>query len=125
MKLFTDANQSRVFAFDADGSQDDYIPAGLVPITAEQANVIRAALLEPQPVLIVSPFQAKAALLVAGLLATVEAAIAQADPLAQLAWSEAVEFRRDSPTVASMATTLGLTEQQLDDLFTAASQVTA
>lgn len=74
--------------------------------------------------LAVSPFQAKAALLNAGLLASVEAAIAQASPVAQLAWTDAVEFRRDSATVATMAQALGLSSSAVDDLFRYAAGVT-
>ena len=81
----------------------------------------------PAPVIpqVVSRFQAKAALLAAGLLDDVEAAMAQASPVAQLAWSEAIEFRRDSTTVAAMASQLSLTDENLDDLFVAAAQITA
>lgn len=74
---------------------------------------------------VVSRFQAKAALLNAGLLPAVVAAMAQASPVAQLAWADAVEFRRDSPTVAGMAATLNLTGAQLDALFIAAAQIEA
>ena len=73
----------------------------------------------------VSRFQARAALLGAGLLASIEAAIAQADPVAQLAWSDAQEFRRDSPTVLAISAGLGLTDEQLDELFRTASTITA
>lgn len=74
---------------------------------------------------VVSPFQAKAALLAAGLLDDVEAAIVQAPDLVRLAWSEAVEFRRGSPSVVAMAQGLGWTEQQLDALFVAAAEIEA
>jgi hypothetical protein len=74
---------------------------------------------------VVSRFQAKAALAGAGLLASVEAALADADPLAQLAWAEAIEFRRQSPTILGLAAALGLTETQVDDLFHAAAQIEA
>ena len=73
----------------------------------------------------VTPFQAKAAILQAGLLPAVEAALATASPIAQLAWSDATEFTRDSPTIAALAAQLGLTDAQVDDLFIAASQVFA
>lgn len=73
----------------------------------------------------VTPFQAKAAILQAGLLPAVEAALAAASPIAQLAWSDATEFTRDSPTIAALAAQLGLTDAQVDDLFIAASQVFA
>jgi hypothetical protein len=76
---------------------------------------------------IVSRFQAKAALLSAGLLDQVEAMMADpATPaVTKLAWAEAVEFNRQSPTVLAMASALSLTDQQLDDLFTAAAAISA
>lgn len=72
----------------------------------------------------VTRYQAKAALMHAGLLDTVEQAIASANnPLVTLAWDEA-NFDRMSPLIAEMKAVVGLTEEQLDDLFRAASQVT-
>ena len=73
----------------------------------------------------ISPFQAKAALLQAGLLAQVEALIAQSDDLTKLAWAEAQEFRRDSPLLNQLASALGLTARQVDDLFRAARRIRA
>ena len=75
--------------------------------------------------MIVSRFQAKAALLQAGLLDAVNAALAEADPVAQLAWAEAVEFRRTSPTIVALGAAIGLTDEQLDDLFRAAAEIEA
>lgn len=74
---------------------------------------------------VVSRFQAKAALLQAGLLNQVETFIngPATDPLAKLAWAEAVEFYRQSPTILSMAAALSLTPQQLDELFTQAASI--
>lgn len=72
-----------------------------------------------------SRFQARAALHVAGLLAQVEAAVAAADPLVQIAWADAVEFYRDSPTIAALQGAVGLTDEQVDDLFRSAAQITA
>lgn len=78
---------------------------------------------------IVSRFQAKAALLNAGLLSQVEAIIAHpaTDAMTKLAWAEAIEFNRQSPTVLGLAAALTppLTSQQLDDLFIAAAQINA
>lgn len=73
----------------------------------------------------ISRFQARAALMDAGLLADVELAIAGASPIVQLAWAEATEWRRDSPTMAEIGSLLGLTSEQIDDLFRAAAQITA
>lgn len=76
---------------------------------------------------VVTRFQARAALHLAGLLTTVEALMTdpQTDMLARLAWQDAQEFRRQSPTVLSMAAALGLTDAQLDALFTTAAGVEA
>lgn len=81
---------------------------------------------QPVPPL-VSKFKAKAALLNAGHLATVEAIMANpATPeLMRLAWTEAQEFRRDSPTVAAMAAALDLTDEDVDNLFVYAEGVSA
>ena len=76
----------------------------------------------PAPLPPVTRLQAKAALLQAGKLAQVEAVIAASDALTQLAWAEAAEFRRDSPTIAALASGV-LTEAELDDLFVAAALI--
>ena len=73
----------------------------------------------------VTRFQARAVLAAAGLLASVEAAIASADQFTQIAWADAQEFRRESPTMNGLAAVLGLTEAQLDDLFRQAATIEA
>ena len=88
-------------------------------IEAEEA----AALAAERAAMVASRFQAKAALMQAGLLDAAEAAIAASDTLTRLAWAEAVEYRRDSPAIASIAAALGLTDAQVDDLFRAAMQI--
>ena len=75
--------------------------------------------------MVVSRFQAKAALLAAGLLDRAEELVAGADPFVQLAWNEAVEYRRDSPTIRALQGEMRLTDAQLDTLFIAASQIKA
>lgn len=77
------------------------------------------------PTAVVSRFQAKAALLGAGLLPQVQAMIDAADPATRLAWNEVIEFRRDSPLLNTLATALGLDSAALDQLFVAASKITA
>lgn len=74
---------------------------------------------------VVSRFQARAALHIAGLLVQAEAAVAAADPLAQMAWADAQEFRRNSPTIAALSVAIGLTAEQVDDLFRSAVQIVA
>lgn len=73
----------------------------------------------------VSAFQARAALLSNGLLDDVEAAVAAADRLTRTAWEYAQAFERSSPTIATLAAALGLSDEQLDELFRAAAKITA
>lgn len=75
--------------------------------------------------MVVSRFQARAALHGAGLLSAVETAVANSDPITQLAWADALEFRRNSPTIAALAGIVGLTDEQIDNLFIAAGQIQA
>ena len=84
----------------------------------------------PQPTPVpheVSRFQARAALLQAGLLDDIEAYMADpaTDPFVRLAWQDAQVFKRNSPTVLSLQPLLGLTDGQLDDLFRFAATIVA
>jgi hypothetical protein len=77
--------------------------------------------------LVVSMRQARLALLGAGLLPTVEAAIAALPGVegdaARIEWEYASVVARNSGLVPQMGIALGLTEQQLDGLFIAARQL--
>lgn len=84
----------------------------------------------PQPTPVpteVSRFQARAALLQAGLLDDIEAYMADpaTDPFVRIAWEDAQVFKRNSPTVLSLQPLLGLTDGQLDDLFRFAATIKA
>jgi hypothetical protein len=85
----------------------------IIDIEAERATMV------------VSRFQARAAMHLAGLLTAVESVVIAADPLTQIAWADATEFRRTSPTIATIAAALNLTDAALDDLFRSAAQITA
>lgn len=76
---------------------------------------------------VVTPFQAKAALLDAGLLDDIETLMADptTDRTVVLAWNTVTEFRRLSPMVAGIAAALGWTDEQLDSLFEAAALISA
>lgn len=67
--------------------------------------------------------QARLALLDAGLLATVDQAIASMSGVegeaARIEWEYAMEVRRDSPLIAALGPALGLTGEQIDALFVA------
>lgn len=69
----------------------------------------------------ISMRQARLALLQAGLLDTVNEAMATMPQAAQIEWEYASEVARSNALIGAMATSLGMTEQQLDDLFLTAS----
>jgi hypothetical protein len=94
------------------GTPDEYVPPPPQPPAPPT----------PAPPLIptsVTMRQARLALLGAGLLEQVNAAIT--DPAAQIEWEYATTVERNSPLVQNLSIGLGLTEQQLDDLFTTAA----
>src|SRR5690606_9870546 len=66
---------------------------------------------------VVCMFQARAALMQAGLFVTVDAALKQEGGIALQAWEYATEVRRDSDLVKSMAAQLNLTDEQVNSLF--------
>jgi hypothetical protein len=71
----------------------------------------------------VTRFQAKAALMQAGLLDDIEQAVSDSDdPMIKLAWQEA-SFVRLSPLISAMAGAVGLSDEQLDELFETAERV--
>lgn len=77
---------------------------------------------------VVSPRQIRIALIASGFtLSTIESAIAALpEPdrsFAQVSWEYSVEFQRDNPLILSMAPVLGLTSQQIDNLFIMASSL--
>lgn len=121
----TGDDEARILAGDpyrVDSTQTTVTFPPLAEIEAEQAA---AALEAERAGMIVSRFQARAALYSAGLLALAEAEISQGSDLAQMAWADAQEFRRNSPTVAAIAGALSLTDEQLDDLFRQAKTIEA
>lgn len=72
----------------------------------------------------VTNYQARAALLHAGLFDGVDAAVkASSDRTMVQAWEYANVYSRNSTFILSMAAALGLNSQQVDDLFIAAAQV--
>jgi hypothetical protein len=75
----------------------------------------------------VTRFQALAILAAGGYLDTVRTYIATLDQnnVQRLAWENAADWERTSPTLNALAAMLGLTDAQVDDLFVAASLVSA
>ena len=111
-------------------------------IPADPANTDYATYLEwlatgntPEPYVIPPPavpatvtrFQALATLAAGGWLDTVHVYIdaLPRNNVQRLAFENATDWERISPTVNALAAMLGLTDAQVDDLFIAAAQVSA
>lgn len=83
----------------------------------------------PQQVpLSIANWRAKAVIELTGLTAQVEQALAaMTGPegvVARSAWNGNADFARNGATVTTLATTLGLSDQQVDQMFIQASQLT-
>lgn len=77
--------------------------------------------------LVVSRFQARAALHQAGMLDQVQTMMddPDTDMVTKLAWQDAQEFKRLSPTVKALGKALGLGDRDLDNLFEQAALIEA
>lgn len=120
---YTDDSRQVVARALADGGMESRLAASL-----SSSEVIDAP--DAAPVVVpasVTRFQARAALADAGLLDRVEAMMADpATPIRmRLAWTDAQEFLRESPTVLAMGSALGLDAAALDALFTHAITIVA
>lgn len=91
--------------------------------TPEEIAAREARLASMRKIAPVTPRQVRLLLLSQGLLSQVTDLIAQQPEAAKIAWEYASEFRRDDPLLLSLAATLGLTNQQLDDFFIAAAVI--
>ena len=126
MKYYKNETNGEVFGFDeTDATQLPYmqekIDAGYTDITGSYPP-------PPQPTPIpntVSMRQARLALFQQGLLTNVQTAIdGLAEPAkttTQISWDYATVIQRDDELVVQLSTALGLTQEQLDTLFTKAA----
>ena len=98
------------------------------PGFAEEAlasdNAAVLAYLAPPVPASVTPYQARCALLNAGLLDGVNAAVTAAGGSMALAWEYATMIERSSSFIAAMQGGLGLSDAQVDALFVAAAAIT-
>jgi len=99
-------------------------PEGMFAVFQEGAWSVKETLPLPPVPSVVSRAQGRTALHRFGVLATVEALVyaAEADPETRIAY-EAGEWHRNSPMLLTLAAGLGLTEEQVDDLFRMASEI--
>lgn len=70
----------------------------------------------PPPVMVTAA-QIIRALDESNLLVDVDAAVALADPMTQRLWARSANFARNDPMLLAIATALGKTSEELDDLF--------
>ena len=123
---------NEVYAFEADGSQDDYIKEGMILMTVEEVDKHihpEKYLTEEQKYNIylnslrpLTRRQFKLALLENNLLATIDTAISNIpDPLLkariEIEYAEATEFVRTSDSVKYMLSMLELSEEQANSLW--------
>lgn len=113
---YTEATNTVVAVIDEDGISRMSMLASALP----EGTVVEPA--DPPPPVVITSVtmrQARLALHRAGLLSQVNSAIT--DPEAQIEWEYAQTVERHSPLVQNLSVGLGLTEEQLDNLFTLAS----
>lgn len=121
---YTDATNTVVQVFDEDGISRMSMIASALP---EGASVEPYVAPPPPIPSTVTRFQALATLSAAGHLPAIRTYIntLDQDNITRLAWENAADWERTSPTLAALATMLGLTDADVDDLFVAAAQVSA
>lgn len=111
----------------ADTAEDITLPTGVVALSADPQvkpgwthdGVSFVAPPAGPPVVpkTISKLQLVRALRSAGHWGNVKATLAQADATTQEDWEYAFKINRSDPVVASFAAALGLTEDNLDDIF--------
>lgn len=116
----------QVYAFEADGSQDEYITSDMIAMTDEEirahlnpvtSDEEKRAMLPP-----ITRRQFKLALLENNLLGTIESTINAIEDnylriQTQIEYQEATMFHRLSEPVLYMSNLLGLTDEQVDMLW--------
>jgi hypothetical protein len=86
-------------------------------LAQQEADLLESQRLQSVP-LSITMRQARLALLAGGLLTTVSEAISSGtDESLKIEWEYATQCKRDWESLTAMATTLGMTERELDDLF--------
>lgn len=100
---------------------DTDIPGVLAEVSIERFEEERAAEILARVPQTVTMRQARLALHEAGLLSTIESVMGQADEKAQIEWEYAAEVHRNSPMIAGVQFATGMTDEEVNSLFFAAS----
>jgi hypothetical protein len=121
---YTDESNTVVRVIDEDGISRMSMMAYALP----EGTIVEPYIAPPPPIpSTVTRFQARVALVQAGHFDTINTYIAtlpQTD-VKRLAWEDAAEWERASPTLNFLANMLGLTDTDVDDLFILASSISA
>jgi len=127
MKYYKNTNKE-IFAYEEDGSQD-YLIGDKVAITLEELEAINKAKedeykaeqekIVPQTI---SPRQARLILLKYELLDDIEAMIATNRALG-IWWEYSLDIARNNEYLLSACTALGITDEQLDEMFKEAGKL--
>lgn len=80
--------------------------------------------LPPLPITVVTPLQARRALISAGLFQAVTSVIESSSLEVQQSWEHASSFDRDNQILLQLAVQMGLTAEQVDQLFLSAASFT-
>ena len=105
-----------------ENGQEELSPEEEAAIRAEWA-ANEAAMNAPKIPQIVTMRQARLAMYNAGILANLDASIAAADEYTKITWEYAQEVHRNNPYVISLGASLGLTSEQIDNLFIEAAKL--
>lgn len=138
MKYFKDKD-SNVFAFEEDGSQDEYIPSDLVAISKEEADKLiekaQDAMVASYIPDTLSRFQMLSILKISKLdsgksmYQVVDNFINELSDdspdniIIKTAWDSASEFRRESLLVSAIQKHLNLSAAEIDELFKNGAQL--
>ena len=124
MKYYKLNNQ--VFAFEADGSQDDYITEDMVKMTEDEVDRhanpekylsdIEKAQLNRERMPRLTPIEFDIKLVDAGLYDQVQSLI-QSDVKLKIAYTRATFFSRTDPFVDQARVALNLTDEQVDSIW--------
>ena len=121
-----------VYAFESDGSQDDYITPTMVAMTSEEVDkhinpdkYLSPSELYKKYVSTLKPLtrrQFKLVLLENNLLDKVETAIESIEDITQrtrmqIEYTEATDFKRTSESLLGMCRLLGLSEEQINTMW--------
>ena len=121
MKYYRDPNTSEIFAYEADGSQDEHIKQCLARMTDAEVHAhLNPPLASPSVPRSITMRQARLCLHKHGMLAGVQPAIdALPEPdrtVTQIEWDYSSVVERQG-FVLTIAQALGISDEQLDALF--------